>query len=107
MLGADKARAGTHGTGPFWLALEGSRVNGSAKARADAPLSAATAGAILWLLLATQSTGGAGKLASVTHIQRINTAGGAAPPSGCSSAADAGQQAKVGYTADYVFYVQR
>lgn len=37
LMGADKARAGTHGAGPFWLAQDGSKVNGSVKARADAP----------------------------------------------------------------------
>ena len=107
LLGTDKARAGTHGAGPVWLALDGSRVTGSVKARAGAPARAGSAAAIPWLLLATQSTGSAGRLASVTHIQRINTTGGVAPPSGCADAADAGQQAKVGYTADYVFYVRQ
>ena len=107
LLGTDKARTGTHGAGPFWLALDGSRVIGSVKARADAPARADSAAAIPWLLLATQSTGSAGRLASVTHIQRINTAGGVAPPSGCANAADAGQQTKVAYTADYVFYVKQ
>lgn len=86
MLGADKARAGTHGAGPFWQALDGSKVNGSVKARADAPAGTGSAGAIPWLLLATESTGGRGKLAPVTHIQRINTAGGLAPSNGCDNA---------------------
>jgi Protein of unknown function (DUF3455) len=102
LLGADKTVVGSHGAGPFWLALDASKVNGSVKARADAPLT----GAIPWLLLATQSTGGAGKLANISHIQRINTVGGNAPASGCASAADTGKTTKQGYTADYVFFTK-
>lgn len=95
--------AGTHGAGPFWMALDGGKVNGSVQSQAATSSTAA----IPWLLLATQSTGGTGRRATVTHVQRINTVGGTAPAMGCASAADAGQQGKAGYTADYVFYVKR
>jgi hypothetical protein len=94
------AVAGNHGAGPFWQALDGSKVVGKVKSRADAP----AAGAIPWLLLTTTPEGAPGKLAGVTHIQRINTVGGAAPAQGCGGAADVGQQARVPYTADYVYF---
>jgi hypothetical protein len=65
-------------------------------------------GAIPWLLLerAGKQEGptGGDKLTKTTFIQRVNTAGGVAPSSGCASSADVGRQAFVPYTADYVFY---
>ena len=42
-----------------------------------------------------------------TFIQRVNTSGGLAPPTGCTAPADIGHQAFVPYTADYVFYAKR
>jgi hypothetical protein len=65
--------------------------------------------AIDWLrVTATTTEGGPrGTLSRTTFIQRINTTGGLAPPTGCSSAADVGKQAFVPYTADYVFYTDR
>jgi hypothetical protein len=39
-----------------------------------------------------------------SFIQRLNTQGGSAPPTGCSVAADVGKQALVPYTADYYFF---
>ena len=90
---------GTHGAGPVWEAADGSRIAGSVKARADAP----APGAIAWLLLATRSTGPQGLYSRVTSIQRVNTTGGVAPASGCSTAT-VGAIAKVPYTADYIFY---
>lgn len=65
-------------------------------------------GAIPWLKL--QIVGrklgpdGGGKLAATTFMQRINTAGGVAPATGCASTADIGARAFVPYAADYVFY---
>lgn len=87
---------GTHGAGPFWQAADGSRVVGTVQARADAP----AAGAIPWLLLATKSTGADGAFSRVTHIQRINTAGGAAPTAACTDGL-LGRTVRVPYTADY------
>ena len=52
----------THGAGPHWLAPDGSRVEGTVKARADA----SSAWAIPWLLLTTKSTGSPGMFARVT-----------------------------------------
>jgi hypothetical protein len=44
------------------------------------------------------------KLTKTTFIQRLNTSGGLAPSTGCSSAADVGNRAFVPYSADYFFY---
>ena len=64
--------------------------------------------AIAWLLLdgvGSQSgpTGG-DKLKDTTFVQRLNTTGGLAPLTGCSSLTDLGNTAFVPYTADYFFY---
>jgi hypothetical protein len=47
---------------------------------------------------------GGDKLAATTFIQRLNTAGGMAPSTGCTLSTDVGQKALVPYTADYFFY---
>lgn len=64
--------------------------------------------AVAWLLLdvvATQDGPTGGKtLSDTTFIQRVNTTGGLAPLTGCSSLTDAGNTAFVPYTADYFFY---
>jgi hypothetical protein len=64
--------------------------------------------AVAWLLLdvvATQDGPTGGKtLSDTTFIQRVNTTGGLAPLTGCSSLTDVGNTAFVPYTADYVFY---
>jgi hypothetical protein len=43
-------------------------------------------------------------LTATTFIQRLNTTGGVAPSTGCSSSTDVGKQAFAPYTADYFFY---
>jgi Protein of unknown function (DUF3455) len=91
---------GSHGAGPYWMAIDGSRVVGSVRACADAPAS----GAIPWLLLTTQSVGAPGVLSAVSFIQRVNTEGGIAPASGCN-AQSIGQRVRVGYRADYRLFV--
>lgn len=92
---------GTHGAGPFWQAHDGSRVVASVTARADAPV----AGAIPWLLLAARPARDSpvtqGLLVGITHIQRVNTAGGSAPAGACQPT---GQPLRVPYSADYHFY---
>jgi len=65
-------------------------------------------GAVAWLLLARAGvqpgpTGG-DRLTKTTFVQRVNTAGGVAPATGCETAADVGRKAFVPYTADYFFY---
>jgi len=64
--------------------------------------------AIDWLRITPTANQGAPSsvLAKTTFIQRVNTAGGLAPPEGCSSAADVGKTAFVPYSADYIFYAQ-
>lgn len=90
---------GRHGAGPNWQLSDGSRVVGTVKARADAPV----AEAIPWLLLTAKSTGSRGALAGVTSIQRVNTVGGMAPVTHCTKSTT-GTQARVAYTADYIFF---
>jgi hypothetical protein len=68
------------------------------------------AGAIPWLLIkvvgAQYGPTGGDKLTAATHIQRLNTWGGAAPATGCSQLPDVGKRAFVPYTADYFFYTE-
>jgi len=65
-------------------------------------------GAIPWLLVtvvgAQDGPTGGDKLSETTFIQRLNTSGGVAPSTGCTSSTDVGKQAFVPYTADYFFY---
>ena len=65
-------------------------------------------GAIPWLLLrivgkAAGPTAGS-KMTRTTFIQRVNTAGGVAPATGCSTTTAIGKRALVPYTTEYVFY---
>jgi hypothetical protein len=59
------------------------------------------ADAIPWLLLRAVSTEGPGIFERTTFIQRVNTMGGAAP---ATAPTQAGQEARVPYTAEYYFY---
>ena len=72
----------------------------------DAPFVAE--GAVAWLLLDVVGTRegptGGKTLTPAVRVQRLNTSGGLAPKTGCSSPADVGKQAFVPYTADYFFY---
>jgi uncharacterized protein DUF3455 len=65
-------------------------------------------GAVAWLKLtrvgSQDGTAGGDTLTDVTFVQRVNTHGGLAPLTGCSSLADVGRQAFQPYTADYIFY---
>jgi uncharacterized protein DUF3455 len=65
-------------------------------------------GAIAWLLVtvvgAQDGPTGGDTLTPTTFIQRLNTSGGVAPSTGCSSSTNVGKQAFVPYTADYFFY---
>jgi hypothetical protein len=92
-------RIGRHYGGPHWEANDGSKIVGTLRQRADAP----SAAAIAWLLLGAQSVGARGAFSEVTSIQRVNTAGGTAPQSGCAQAT-VGTQVRVEYTADYYFF---
>ena len=65
-------------------------------------------GAIAWLKIGkagvAEGPGGGDALTATTFVQRVNTAGGVAPSTGCASPADVGRQQFVPYTADYIFY---
>jgi hypothetical protein len=93
---------GKHFAGPSWEATDGSRITGKAAANAPSP----DADSIPWLLVKIVSHSGAGVLVPVTSLQRINTKGGKAPASGCD-ATHVGQEIRVPYSADYVFFAPK
>ncbi|HTC64832.1 MAG TPA: DUF3455 domain-containing protein [Candidatus Saccharimonadales bacterium] len=93
---------GKHFAGPSWEASDGSRVTGKAVANVPSPDSES----IPWLLVSVVSHSGEGVLTPVTFVQRINTKGGKALASGCD-AAHVGQESRVPYSADYVFFVPK
>lgn len=65
-------------------------------------------GAIPWLLL--RVTGdepgpmGGAALTGAVYVQRVNTAGGIAPATGCKNAKDVGKKALVPYRTEYIFF---
>jgi hypothetical protein len=93
---------GKHFAGPSWEASDGSRVVGKAAANVASP----DADSIPWLLVKVVSRAGEGVLARVASIQRINTKGGKAPASGCD-AGHGGQEVRVAYSADYLFFAPK
>jgi hypothetical protein len=95
---ASFAQAGTHGLGPNWTSTDGSVVNGAKVAGVNST----TAGAIQWLLLMATSNTGTGVFSNITYVQRLNTAGGPAPATGCDAATTA--DVRIPYSADYYFF---
>jgi uncharacterized protein DUF3455 len=95
-------RTGRHYAGPHWESTDGSKIAGTVKERADAPV----ADAIPWLLIGAKSVGAEGSFSRVTSIQRVNTMGGVAPKSDCSQAT-AGTPARINYTADYYLFTAK
>jgi hypothetical protein len=93
---------GKHFAGPSWEANDGSRVTGKAVANAPSP----DANSIPWLLVNIVSHEGSGVLSRATTIQRLNTKGGKAPTSGCDSS-HSGEEVRVSYSADYLFYAPK
>jgi hypothetical protein len=93
---------GKHFAGPSWEANDGSRVTGKALGNAPSP----DADSIPWLLVNVISHEGTGVLSRAATIQRLNTKGGKAPVSGCD-ASHAGQELRVSYSADYLFYAPK
>ena len=65
-------------------------------------------GAVAWVLLTRggvlDGPNGGDRLSKTTYVQRLNTAGGLAPPTGCASPSDIGNKQFVPYTADYFFF---
>jgi len=90
---------GKHYAGPSWESIDGSIVVGDVKARDPGP----DKSAIPWLLLTVKSTTGSGLFAQTKSIQRVKTTGGISPAQECS-AQNAGEVARVPYTATYYFY---
>ncbi|AOY02158.1 DUF3455 domain-containing protein [Jeongeupia sp. USM3] len=86
--------------GPTWESVDGSKVTGSQVAVSPAP-----AGNIPLQLVKANSLSGAGKMAGISFIQRVNTKGGVAPATPCTSAS-LGQKQQVAYEADYLFYAR-
>ena len=89
---------GSHYAGPTWEALDGSTVVG-ARLAGTTP----DASAIAWLLLQAVSSTGDGSMSRVTYIQRLDTAAGLAPQSGCD-ADHLGATVESAYSATYYFY---
>jgi len=98
LFDTQKKQIGKHYAGPTWEALAGGKVVAAAKGNAPAP----EAGAVPWLLLEIKSSEGAGAFNQAKAILRVSTHGGVAPAQGCD-AAHAGQEARVPYTATYLF----
>jgi hypothetical protein len=88
-----------HFAGPSWKHVDGSELKGKAVGHTAAP----DGTSIPWLLLTVVTRSGAGALAAVTSIQRINTQGGQPPATGCSAAAK-DTESRSPYSADYYFY---
>ena len=89
---------GKYYAGPTWEAADGSKVTG--KQVAIAP---ASPGNIPLQLVKAEPAMGAGAMAGVTYIQRVNTKGGVAPAAPCAASA-VGTKQQVPYQADYVFF---
>ena len=98
LLDGTNKEIGKYYAGPTWEAMDGSKVTG--KQVAVAP---AAPGSIPLQLVKAEPTMGAGAMAGITYIQRVNTRGGVAPGKPCT-AATSGMQEQVPYQADYVFY---
>jgi len=92
---AGNGELASHFAGPTWQSNSGGSVVGTVANRCiPDPAS------IAWLSL-TGAPNGPGIFSKVTFIQRLNTVGGN-PPSAPGSVI--GQEAKIPYTADYLFY---
>ncbi len=102
LFDARGGKIGKHYAGPHWESNDGSKIVGTVKERADAP----QADAIPWLLLTAKSVGAPGSFGNVTSVQRVNTVGGVAPKVECSQNA-LGAIGRVGYTADYYFFIAK
>jgi hypothetical protein len=88
---------GRHGANFSFEHVDGSRLVATITAYDDAP----KATDLRWLLLTTRSFG-KGAFDGVTHVQRINTAGGM-PPASCD-ATQTGKVARIDFSSDFVFY---
>jgi hypothetical protein len=94
--GEEDEVVGIHYGGPTWESNSGSKVVGAVLERCTPDPDA-----IPWLLLEGVSSDGPGIFRRVTYIQRVYTAGGLAP---VDPGDFVGDEARVDYTAWYVFY---
>jgi hypothetical protein len=85
---------GTHSAGPVWESMSGGKVYGYTPKKC-----VADPNSIPWLLLNAVSDG-PGIFERVVFIQRVNTVGGNAP----SYAGTVGEEARVPYRTEYLFY---
>jgi hypothetical protein len=93
---------------PTWMqSFDSSQVWGKAAASSTDPNYVAP-NSIPWLLVQAVGTAvgptGGSLLTRTTYIQRVNTAGGVAPATGCSQPTEVGAYVLVPYTTDYFFY---
>lgn len=89
---------GNHYVGPTWESKSGSKFVGK---RVLGTGCTPDPSAIAWLLLDRVTSSGPGIFSSVTHVQRVNTAGGIAP---ATPGTTVGEVSEVPYTAEYYFY---
>jgi len=90
-------KIGKHYGGPTWEGNDGGKVVGAVKANARSP-----SGSIAWLLLEVKSRDGTGQFTPAQAILRVATTGGVVPKDSCDEAHN-GQDARVPYTATYLF----
>ena len=102
LFDAAGSRIGKHYAGPTWESNDGSKTVGTVRESAAAP----ETDSIAWLLLAAKPVGPAGAFSKFTSVQRVSTAGGVAPTTGCSPGAT-GTRARINYTADYYFFARK
>jgi Protein of unknown function (DUF3455) len=98
LFDTQKRKIGKHYGGPTWELNDGSKVVAGVKANAPAP----GGNAIPWLLLGIKSSEGAGEFSHAKAILRVSTTDGTAPTQGCDEA-NANKEARVDYTAVYLF----
>lgn len=98
LYAADKKEVGKYYAGPTWESTDGSKVTGKQVA-----VSPSAPGNIPLQLVKAEPTMGTGAMAGVSYIQRLNTKGGVAPATACTSDTKGARQ-QVVYEADYVFY---
>jgi hypothetical protein len=99
LFDATGRQIGTHFAGPSWQLEDGSKIVGEVVAQAPA----SEPHAIAWLLLRVKAHDGHGLLSGVNLVRRVDTQGGAAPATICD-ATQATAQARMRYTARYLFY---
>lgn len=93
------ARVGTYyGPPATWESSDGSKISGTQLA-----ISPGASGSIPLQLVKTNPSVGAGSMAGITYIQRVNTRGGVAPMLTCD-VGTVGKRELVTYKADYIFY---